>query len=199
VSESTPAPASTPVVGPKRSNPYTTRFLLTCAAFGAAGGILIVALNWASIGTGAFALFLYGATIGIWVLPQMVGQALLRVPGTALLISLIMALINAPLTPYGFAQITSALLFGLLLEIPFAIFLYRSWSDRHFWIAHPIALVVASSSYFVAIDLAALSPWLVIGMWVLAAISAVAFTALSMFLARRLRAAGVAKPRRTVA
>lgn len=190
----TPAPAET--VKPARRNPYTTRYLLTCAAIGAAGGILIVALNWLSIGTGAFALFLYGATFGIWVLPQMVGQALLRVPGTALLISLIMALINAPLSPFGFAQISSALLFGLLLEFPFAILLYRSWSDRHFWIAHPIALVVASSSYFFAIDLGSLSPVLVIGMWVLAAISGVAFTALSMLLASRLRAAGVAKPQR---
>jgi energy-coupling factor transport system substrate-specific component len=184
---------------PARRNPYTSRFLLTSAAIGAAGGLLIVGLNWMSIGTGAFALFLYGSTIGIWVLPQLVGQALLRVPGTALLISLIMALINAPLTPYGFAQIPSALMFGLLLEIPFAIFLYRSWSDRHFWIAHPIALVVASSTYFFAIDLSALAPWLVVGMWVLAALSGVAFTALSLFIARRLRAAGVAKPRRVQA
>ena len=159
----TAAPAATPrpARAPKgRRGPYTTRFLLTCAAIGAAGGVLIIALNWMSIGTGAFALFLYGATIGIWVLPQMVGQALLRVPGTALLISLIMGLVNAPFTPFGYAQITSALMFGLLLEIPFAILLWRNWSDRVFWIAHPIALVVASSSYFLAIDLGALAPWI---------------------------------------
>ena len=181
---------------PARRNPYTTRFLLTCAAIGAAGGVLIITLNWLSIGTGAFALFLYGSTIGIWVLPQMIGQALLRIPGTALLISLIMGLVNAPFTPFGYAQITSALMFGLLLEIPFAILLWRNWSDRVFWIAHPIALVVASSSYFLAIDLGALAPWIVWAMWPLAAVSAVAFTALSMLIAKRLRAAGVAKPRR---
>jgi len=185
-----------PVVKPRRRNPYTTRLLLTCAAIGAAGGLLVVGLNWISIGSVGFPLFIYGATIGIWVLPQMVGQALLRVPGTGLLISLIMGLVNAPLSAYGFAQIPSVLLFGLLLELPFAILLYRHWSDRVFWIGHPLALVAASSSYFLAIDAGVLAPWLTVAMWPIAAVSAIAFTALSLFLARRLRAAGVAKPQR---
>jgi len=176
-----------------RKNPYSTRLLLTCAAIGAAGGLFVVGLNYLSIGVSAFGLFLYGVTIGLWVLPVMIGQSLLRVPGTALLISVVVALINAPLSPGGFAQIQSVMLFGLVIELPFALTLYRLRKNWFFWIANPLSLALASLSYFVYIDFGTLAPWLGYVFWPLAIVAAFAFTGLGLLISSRLRKAGVVR------
>jgi energy-coupling factor transport system permease protein len=176
-----------------RRNPYSTRLLLTCAAIGAAGGLLVVGLNYLSIGVSAVGLFVYGVTIGLWVLPVMIGQSLLRMPGVAMLISIVVALINAPLSPSGFAQIQSVLLFGLAIELPFLLTIYKLRRTWFFWVAHPLSLVAASSTYFIAIDFASLAPWLSYVFWPLAVLSAFAFTALGLLVSSRLRKTGVVR------
>ena len=61
-----------------RPSRFPTRILLSAAALGAAGGVYVVALNWASVLTGAIAYYIYAATIALWALPVFVAQALLR-------------------------------------------------------------------------------------------------------------------------
>jgi len=96
----------------------STRVLLSCAAIGAVGGILVVRTNYLSLALAPFPI-LISTTIGIWLIPVTITQAHLNLPLVNMVMALVMGLINAPLTPLGFAQITSILMFGLLLELPF--------------------------------------------------------------------------------
>jgi len=180
-------------------NPYSTRVFLSAAAIGAAGGVLAIALNWVfiAINTTALATLLIVAVFGVWVLPGMLSQVLFKAPGIGLFTLLVAALVNAPFTPYGVAQIWSTVIFGVILELPFAVTLYRFGSRRMFWIAHPLSQLLVIPFYVVGFDLAAFA-WWVLGVFaVLTLASAAFFTWLAQFLAGRLQAAGVARPRRT--
>jgi energy-coupling factor transport system substrate-specific component len=106
---------------------------------------------------------------------------------------LVAALVNAPFTPYGVAQIWSSVIFGLILELPFAITLYRTGSRRMFWIAHPLSQLLVIPFYIVGFDLTAFAWWVLAIVVVLALASATFFTWLAQYLAGRLQAAGVAR------
>jgi energy-coupling factor transport system permease protein len=172
---------------------FPTRILLTAAAIGAAGGVYVVALNWLSVLSGAFAYYIYAATIALWALPVFVAQALLKRPGIALLTAVLMGLINAALSPFGAQQLLNFVIVGIVMELPFAVTLYRRWSTRMFWVAHPISALLQSAIYTFTVVLAFPdAPW-----WALAIaigggiISSFAVTALSQLIVGRLRKAGL--------
>lgn len=177
--------------------PYSTRLFLSAAALGAAGGVVAIALNWILIGvnTTPLATLAITAVFGIWVLPGMLAQVLLKAPGIGLFTMLVASLVNAPFTPYGPAQIWSSVIFGVLLELPFAVTLYRAGSRRMFWIAHPLSQLLVIPFYIVGFDLASFAPWVLPVFAVVTVASAVFFTWLAQYLAARLQAAGVARPR----
>lgn len=172
---------------------FPTRVLLSVAAIGAAGGVYVVALNWASVLTGAIAYYFYAATIALWSLPVFVAQALLRRPGVALLTSLIMALINAAFTPFGAQQLANFVIVGVIMELPFAVTLYRRWSTRMFWIAHPISGLLQGAVYTISVVLAFEAvPWWALTIAIVGGvISAFVVTALGQLIAGRLRKAGL--------
>ena len=178
-------------------NPYSTRVFLSAAAIGAAGGVLAIALNWVfiAINTTPLATLFIVAVFGVWVIPGMLSQVLFKVPGIALFTMLVAGLVNAPFTPYGVAQIWSTVIFGVLLELPFALTFYRFGSPRMFWIAHPLSQLLVIPFYVVGLDLAAFAPWVIPVFVVLTLVSALFFTWLAQLLASRLQAAGVARPR----
>lgn len=181
-------------------NPYSTRVFLSAAAIGAAGGVLAIALNWIfiAINTTPLATLFIVAVFGVWVLPGMLSQVLFKVPGIALFTMLVAGLVNAPFTPYGVAQIWSTVIFGVLLELPFALTLYRVGSRRMFWIAHPLSQLLVIPFYVVGLDLTSFAPWVLPVFVVLTLVSALFFTWLAQLLAARLQAAGVARPRTVV-
>jgi len=172
---------------------FPTRVLLSAAALGAAGGVYVVALNWASVLTGAIAYYIYAATIALWALPVYVSQALLRRPGIALLTSVIMGLINAAFTPFGVQQLTNFVVVGIVMELPFAVTLYRRWSKRFFWIAQPISALLQSAIYTVSVILAfeAVPAWALVVAIVGGIISSFVVTWLGQLIAGRLRKAGL--------
>jgi len=172
---------------------FPTRVLLSAAALGAAGGVYVVALNWASVLTGAIAYYIYAATIALWALPVYVSQALLRRPGIALLTSVIMGLINAAFTPFGVEQLTNFVVVGIVMELPFAVTLYRRWSKRFFWIAQPISALLQSAIYTVSVILAfeAVPAWALVVAIVGGIISSFVVTWLGQLIAGRLRKAGL--------
>ena len=176
-----------------RPSRFPTRILLSAAALGAAGGVYVVALNWASVLTGAIAYYIYAATIALWALPVFVSQALLRRPGIALLTAVIMALINAAFTPFGVQQLANFVVVGLLMELPFAVTLYRRWSKRMFWIAHPISALLQSAIYTVSVILAFEAvPWWALTIAIVGGIiSSFVVTWLGQLIAGRLRKAGL--------
>ena len=172
---------------------FPTRVLLSAAALGAAGGVYVVALNWASVLTGAIAYYIYAATIALWSLPVFVSQALLRRPGVALLTALIMALINAAFTPFGVQQIANFVIVGLIMELPFAVTLYRRWSKRMFWIAHPISALIQGAVYTTTVVLTfSAVPWWALAIAIVGGIvSAFLVTFLGQLISDRLRKAGL--------
>jgi len=178
-------------------NPYSTRVFLSAAAIGAAGGVVAIGLNWLflAINVTPLATLIIVALFGVWVLPGMLAQVLFKAPGIALFTMLVAALVNAPFTPYGVAQIWSSIIFGVLLELPFAVTLYRFGSRRMFWIAHPLSQLLVIPFYVVGFDLAAFAWWVLPMFVVLTLASAAFFTWLAQWLAARLQAAGVARPR----
>jgi len=177
---------------------YSTRLLLSAAAIGAAGGLLVVGLNYALIAVppSTLSYSIYSATIGAWAIGPLIAMALFRLPGIAFLSTLFAAVINF-LAPAGFGQFTTMLIAGVLIELPFAVTLYRRWSDRFFWIAYPVSLALMSLAYFAsclaagAIESAVFFPWIAIGTLVLTVAVVVGFTWIPLRVAAQLRAAGL--------
>lgn len=172
---------------------FPTRILLSAAAFGAVGGLFVIALNWLSVAGGALAFYFYAATIAFWALPVLVSQAVLRRPGVALLTATLMGLVNAPFVVGGAQQILNFVVAGILVELPFVITLYRRWSSRMFWIAHTVSGLLFSLIYLllVILGLDAVAPWIVAVTLVGLVVSSIGAAALGQLLASRLRKAGV--------
>jgi len=180
----------------------STRYLLTCAVLGVAGGLLTVGMNYASLALSVLAPAFVAVTIGAWILPSMTGLALLQRPGAGFLIALLAGLVNAPLTPFGFAQLPTVVMAGVLSELPFLITLYRNWSAPVFFVGYGVLITAFSTLWFVYIDAVMSVPWLLVVLYALTAVVSLGFVQLALILARRLRAAGVgrssAAPQRTV-
>ena len=179
----------------------STRYLLTCAVLGVAGGLLTVGMNYASLALSVLAPAFVAVTIGAWILPSMTGLALLQRPGAGFLIALLAGLVNAPLTPFGFAQLLTVVMAGVLSELPFLITLYRNWSAPVFFVGYGVLITAFSTLWFVYIDAVMSVPWLLVVLYALTAVVSLGFVQLALVLARRLRAAGVgrssAAPQRT--
>lgn len=186
-----PEAVTSPPARPARRFP--TRVLLSAAAFGAAGAIYISIISWASVATGAVAYFVYAATIALWALPVLASQALLRRPGVALLTSALVGLISAPFIGGSATHVASFVIVGILVELPFAIRGYRSWSRTLFWIGHPVVMFVYTALYTATVFLAYQVPawWVVALIAVGGAASSLLVTWLGQLIAGRLRKAGL--------
>ncbi|MFD1714910.1 ECF transporter S component [Amnibacterium flavum] len=170
----------------------STRFLMTCAVLGVAGGLLSIALNWASVGFATVGVVFFGVTIGLWVLPSIIGLALLQRPGAGALIAVLAGLVNAPFTPFGYAQIPTALMMAVLVELPFLVTLYRVWKPWLFYVGYTVLLTAFSTLWFVATDIMS-SPALLVAAYAASAIASLFFVWLALLLAKRLRHAGVGR------
>lgn len=177
---------------------YSTRLLLSTAAIGAAGGLLVVGLNYAlaPLPPGSLTYSIYAAATPLWALGAFVAMALFRRPGIALLTSVFAGLVNL-VSPFGVAQLVNFLVIGLLLEVPFAVARYRRWSDRFFWIAFPVGALLLSVGYLVptlvagAIVPSEIAPWVAALLVVATVALALGITALSLRTAASLRKAGI--------
>ncbi|WP_164545221.1 ECF transporter S component [Antribacter gilvus] len=147
---------TTPTAGPAR---FSTRLLLSCAAIGAAGGLLAVVINYllALVPPSPLAYAVYTATIGVWALGPLVAVSLFRVPGVGLLTAVFAGVVNL-VAPTGFLQVVNFLAAGVVLELPFLVMLYRRWSDRYVRNASVVALVLGSAGYYTSCALAGLFP-----------------------------------------
>ncbi|GAB7040157.1 MULTISPECIES: ECF transporter S component [Catenuloplanes] len=170
----------------------TTRFLMACAAIGAATGILLLPANFAAAAISAALPMVYAAMVGLWLVGPVVALAVLRRPGAGVLTMLIAGIINIP-TPAGPTAIVTNLMVGVALELGFLVTLYRIWRP---WLFYVTALAFetwyAISAYaFFDIDDMAVPVQAVF--FALMAASAVVFTWLGLVVARRLAATGVAR------
>lgn len=172
----------------------TTRYLLTCAVLGVAGGIVLMPVFIVfSAAAVAAAPIVYSAVVGVWFLPGALAQTLIRRPGAAAITLLFAGLVCVPFTPWGWSTVASTATIGVLQEVPFLITRYRYWKA---WLMYVWAVVVGAvyslplwSSYGAGV----LPDWMLAVMIPMVAASALFFTWLGRLLAHRVAKTGVAR------
>lgn len=170
---------------------FSTAYLLTCAAIGVAGGVVLIGGWMLSLGLFATAPFASIAISGLYVLPAVIGLRLLQQPAAGLLVGLISGLVLAPF--YTISAVATTLFWSFFPELPFLVTLYRRWpTGMHYLgallmgIAYP---VLAAQSF----DLWAMTPGAITVFVALCVLSCLVGTWLGILIADRLRRAGVAR------
>ncbi|MBG6238854.1 energy-coupling factor transport system substrate-specific component [Mycetocola sp. CAN_C7] len=173
---------------------FSTRLLLTCAAIGVAGGLAFVVSGYVQGLLAATVPILYGALIGIYFLPGVISQSLLRRGGVALLTGLFAGLVAAAFSPqWFFRYLGTGLAIGLLQELPFVTARYRYWKAWVFYLAAAIAGLLFGLGVFIAVGLSHFTGWANLVYFSLFAISPVVVTWLGRIIADRLDKTGVAR------
>ena len=171
----------------------STRLLLTCAAIGVAGGLVFALNAWIGGTIAALAPLFYGFTIGVYFVPGVVAQYVIRRGGVAVLTAGIAGLVTAPLQPLGFWATLIAIAIGAFQELPFLITRYRRWSTWLFLVGGIIAGIVCALGMYRTLAKDALDAGsgavLMSGYFV----APVVFTALAVLLGAALVRTGVAR------
>lgn len=169
----------------------TTAYLLTCAAIGVAGGVVLAAGWWVSLALFATLPFVSIGIAGLWVIPAVVALRLLHRPVAGLLVGLISGLVVAPF--FTISAVATTLFWAFFPELPFLLTAYRRWAT---WMHYAGAIVIGVAYPVLAaqsFDLWAMSPVALSGFIALCVASCVGGTAIGIVIADRLRAAGVAR------
>ena len=164
----------------------TTAYLLTCAAIGVAGGILLWGAGWISTVLTPVAPIAAMAFAGLWLLPATIALRLLQRPLAGLLTGLLSGLVVFPV-------LGAAVWWAFFAEVGFLIVLYRWWSVwQHYAGAVVVGVVypVLSAEFF---NLWSMPTWAQIAFFAVTLASCLGGTALGILIADRLRAAGVAR------
>lgn len=169
-----------------------TRTLLVCAAVGVATGLLGAAAGWITVAVLATVPIVYGFVLGAHVLPGVVAQRVLRLPGVAIATHVLAALVSSAFAPvYVWQFVATAVLFGGIQEASAALARYRSWSPlRSIATAVVIGVLVAVAVAFAA-DLDSLAPWAQVLYLVLGIAGPVAWTVAGLSISAALDRAGV--------
>ena len=167
-------------------NRISTVFLLTCAAIGVAGGVLLWATSALSIVLTATVPWLQVAFTGLWMLPGVVALRLLQRPLAGILTGLIAGLVILP-------YLSASLWWVAFAELPFLLLLYRRWWTALHYVGALLAAVpypILAAEYF---GVWAMPLWTQIAMFAVTIASCLAAAALGILIADRLRRAGVAR------
>jgi len=172
---------------------FTTRYLLTCAAVGVAGGLLLIPANLYA-GTVAKGIpLLYAPIVGIWVLPVVVALALLRRPGAGVITALIAGIVTIPSSPNGVGAVITMLMIGALLELPFAVLLYRRWHPAVFLVATVVLAVLYGFVTWRSLDVASQPAWAQVTFIALLIVSGAAGAIVGLVVARAVERTGVTR------
>ncbi|WP_353807766.1 ECF transporter S component [Agromyces sp. SYSU T00194] len=172
---------------------FTTRLLMTCAAIGAAGGLLLIPVNNAAAALAKVVPLAYAAGVGLYLLPFVIALALLRRPGVGVLTALIAGLVNVPFTPYGFSAVVTCVMIGVALEIPFLLSLYRYWRPWVFYVGAGAFAALYSTVSLRSLGVIDFAPAVQVVFVALLVASAVAGTWLGRLIAGRLERTGVVR------
>lgn len=164
----------------------TTVYLLTCAAIGVAGGILLWGAGWASTVLFAVVPFVSVALAGLWLLPATVALRLLERPLAGILVGVISGLVAFPF-------IGAAIWWAFFAELAFLVVLYRFWKTWQYYAGALVVGIVYPILAAQSFNLATMPPLAVAGFIALNAAGCLAGVGLGILIADRLKAAGVAK------
>ena len=178
---------------PKRRFP--TALLLTCAALGVAGGLVLAPANWLSTLLTGPAPIVGMALAGFWLLPSVIALRLLKRPAVGLLTALIAGLVLVPFSGYGFSAILTNLWWAAFTELPFLFVLWRYWGTWMHYIGAVVVGIVYPISAWAWFNLGAMTVWAQVAFFAVTIASCVAATALGVLIADRLKTAGVGRGR----
>lgn len=171
----------------------TTAYLLTCAAIGVAGGILLWGAGWLSTALMPISPVAAMAFAGLWLLPATIALRLLQRPFAGLLTGLLSGLVVFPF-------LGAAVWWAFFAEVGFLVVLYRWWSVWQHYAGALLVGFVYPLLAAAALDLWAMPAGARIALWAVTLASCLGGTALGIVIGDRLRAAGVARlARRRVA
>ncbi|HWK79043.1 MULTISPECIES: ECF transporter S component [unclassified Microbacterium] len=178
----------------RRMPRISTTLLLTCAALGVAGGLLLAPANWLStvlltLGNPVLSV----AITGLWVLPSVIALRLLRRPLVGLLVGVIAGLVIAPFSGYGFYSVITNASWALPAELPFMIVLWRFWKTWMHYAGAAVLGVVYPLFSWEFFHMGSQPLWSQILFFAVTFASCVGATALGILIADKLRAAGVGR------
>ncbi|WP_316668281.1 ECF transporter S component [uncultured Propionibacterium sp.] len=118
--------------GGLRDSVLGTRNLMTVAALGVVGAIIVVPLTYLSVvvAVSPRGILVMCALMGVWIIPYLLPGVIVNKPGAFVISGLVMGVVSAFLTPEGPAAILGNLIGSLYVGVPVAIFLYRRWTWR---------------------------------------------------------------------
>ncbi|WP_194421414.1 ECF transporter S component [Microbacterium abyssi] len=172
----------------------STTLLLTCAALGVAGGLLLTPANWLStvlLSLGMPALSV--AITGLWILPAVIALRLLRRPLVGLLVGIIAGLVIVPFSGYGFMSVVTNASWALFAELPFLVVLWRFWKTWMHYAGAAVLGVVYPIFSWTFFDMGVQPLWAQALFFASTLISCLVATALGILIADRVRAAGVGR------
>lgn len=170
----------------------STRVLLICAAVGVATGLVSAGAGYLSIPVSAAAPVLYGLVLGSHVLPGIVAQSLLRVPGVALIAHVLAALVSSAFAPaWVLRYIGTALLIGAIQEGITALGRYRYWGMGRFMVSAVIVGILLAIPIGFAADVDKFAPWAFILYLVMFIVGPVVWTFIGVRIGTALRRAGI--------
>lgn len=171
----------------------TTAYLLTCAAIGVAGGVLLAVATWLSTAIFAALPFASVAIAGLWLLPATLALRLLQRPFAGLLVGVISGIVCIPFSPTGVYIVFTNVWWAFFAEIAFLVVLYRFWKTWQHYAGAVVVGIVYPILAWASFDLGSFTLGAQIGFFVLTMASAIAGTALGILIADRLHRAGVAR------
>lgn len=175
---------------------FPTALLLTCAALGVAGAVLLAPANWLSTVLTVGPLSFIGmALAGLWLLPSVVALRLLRRPLVGLLVALIAGLVMVPFSGYGFTSVLTNLWWAAFTELPFLFVIWRYWGTWMHYVGAVAIGVIYPISAWAWFDLGSLGLWYQALFFAVTIASCVGATALGILIADRLKKAGVGRRR----
>ena len=161
--------------------------LMTAAAIGVVGCIVIVPLSYYQQAASLAFAQLVAATLGLWMLPCVFPLVFLRRPGTTLMACLVMGVISTFTTSYGPLSIATLAIEGLLLELPFLVTGYRKWTRAQFIVSALLLGTVMGCLTAQTAGIVRVTTVIVIENTIIADVSCLVFLRLTTQLARALR------------
>lgn len=170
---------------------FPTAILLTCAALGVAGGLLLAPANWISTILFPGLPFVSVALAGLWLLPSVIALRLLRRPLVGLLVGLLAGLVIVPFSGYGFGSVATNLWWAAFTELPFLFVIWRYWGTWLHYVGAVVVGVVYPLLAWASFNLETMPVGVRIAFFAITLASCVGATALGILIADRLRRAGV--------
>lgn len=168
-----------------------TRDLLTCAAIGVVSGLAMLPAVYLQVSVTAAMPLLYTIFTGTFILGPVLAQALVRRPGSAFIAAIVAALANAPFSPRGILAILPMAIVGGVYEITALTGRYRTWPQWRWYLASLLMSVFSMVTITIAFDLLSLQPLIAAASIGAIPVSYLLGTWLSIFIADKLRRAGV--------